>query len=116
MKKVEKNIKFQITDKIISSITDFIKKSDEKSLENLFSDFHHADIAEILDELNIILKKYFQNILKINAKINIKNIDRYGINLRILNQNSYSNDKILFTKEISTPEELYIELIKILSK
>ena len=53
MKKVEKNIKFQITDKIISSITDFIKKSDEKSLENLFSDFHHADIAEILDELNI---------------------------------------------------------------
>ena len=53
MKKVEKNIKFQITDKIISSIIDFIKKSDEKSLENLFSDFHHADIAEILDELNI---------------------------------------------------------------
>ena len=53
MKKVEKNIKFQITDKIISSITDFIKNSDEKSLENLFSDFHHADIAEILDELNI---------------------------------------------------------------
>ena len=53
MKKVEKNIKFQITDEIISSITDFIKKSDEKSLENLFSDFHHADIAEILDELNI---------------------------------------------------------------
>ena len=53
MKKIEKNIKFQITDKIISSITDFIKKSDEKSLENLFSDFHHADIAEILDELNI---------------------------------------------------------------
>jgi len=53
LKKVEKNIKFQITDKIISSITDFIKKSDEKSLENLFSDFHHADIAEILDELNI---------------------------------------------------------------
>lgn len=53
MKKVEKNIKFQISDKIISSITDFIKKSDEKSLENLFSDFHHADIAEILDELNI---------------------------------------------------------------
>ena len=53
MKKVEKNIKFQITDKIISSITDFIKNSDEKSLENLFSDFHHADIAEILDELSI---------------------------------------------------------------
>ena len=53
MKKVEKNIKFQISDKIISSITDFIKNSDEESLENLFSDFHHADIAEILDELNI---------------------------------------------------------------
>jgi len=53
LKKVEKNIKFQITDKIISSITDFIKKSDEKSLENLLSDFHHADIAEIFDELNI---------------------------------------------------------------
>jgi magnesium transporter len=53
LKKVEKNIKFQITDKIISSITDFIKNSDEKSLENLFSDFHHADIAEILDELSI---------------------------------------------------------------
>ena len=53
MKKAEKNIKFQISDKIISSITDFIKNSDEESLENLFSDFHHADIAEILDELNI---------------------------------------------------------------
>ena len=71
---------------------------------------------EILDELNVILKKYFQNILKIKAKINIKNIDRYGINLRILNENGYSLEKILFTKEIFTPEELYIELTKILSK
>ena len=52
MKKNEKHIKFVLTDELISKILDFIKSSDDKSILETFSNYHHADIAEIIEELN----------------------------------------------------------------
>ena len=52
MKKNEKHTKFVLTDKLISKILDFIKSSDDNSILETFSNYHHADIAEIIEELD----------------------------------------------------------------
>ena len=52
MKKNEKHTKFALTDELISETLDLVKLSDEKSIVKIFSNYHHADIAEILEELN----------------------------------------------------------------
>ena len=52
MKKNEKHTKFVLTDELISKILDFIKSSDDNSILETFSNYHHADIAEIIEELN----------------------------------------------------------------
>ena len=52
MKKNEKHTKFVLTDELISKILDFIKSSDDNSILETFSNYHHADIAEIIEELD----------------------------------------------------------------
>ena len=52
MKKNGKHTKFVLTDELISKILDFINSSDDNSILETFSDYHHADIAEIIEELN----------------------------------------------------------------
>ena len=52
MKKNEKHTKFALTDELISETLELVKVSDEKSIVKIFSNYHHADIAEILEELN----------------------------------------------------------------
>ena len=52
MKKNEKHTKFALTDELISETLELVKLSDEKSIVKIFSNYHHADIAEILEELN----------------------------------------------------------------
>jgi magnesium transporter len=52
LKKNEKHTKFVLTDELISKILDFINSSDENSILETFSNYHHADIAEIIEELN----------------------------------------------------------------
>ena len=52
MKKNEKHTKFALTDELISDTLELVKLSDEKSIVKIFSNYHHADIAEILEELN----------------------------------------------------------------
>ena len=52
MKKNEKHTKFVLTDELISKILDFINSSDDNSILETFSKYHHADIAEIIEELN----------------------------------------------------------------
>ncbi len=52
MKKNEKHTKFTLTDKLISETLELVKLSDEESIVKIFSNYHHADIAEILEELN----------------------------------------------------------------
>ena len=69
---------------------------------------------EILDDLNFTLKKYYEKYLKLKTKITLKNIDRYGINLRTYENNKSSLYKILFDKEIFTLNDLDEELIKII--
>ena len=51
MKKNEKHTKFALTDELISETLELVKLSDEKSIVKIFSNYHHADIAEILEEL-----------------------------------------------------------------
>ena len=51
MKKTDQNNKFQINDELIDNIINLIDKSDDKKLLKNFNELHHADIAEILDEL-----------------------------------------------------------------
>jgi len=52
LKKNEKHTKFTLTDKLISETLELVKLSDEESIVKIFSNYHHADIAEILEELN----------------------------------------------------------------
>ena len=52
LKKNEKHTKFILTDELISKILDFINSSDDNSILETFSNYHHADIAEIIEELN----------------------------------------------------------------
>ena len=52
MKKNEKHTKFALTDELISETLELVKLSDEKSIVKIFSNYHHADIAEILEKLN----------------------------------------------------------------
>ena len=52
MKKNEKHTKFALTDELISETLELVKLSDEKSIVKIFSNYHHADIAEILEELD----------------------------------------------------------------
>ena len=51
MKKTDQNNKFQINDEIIDNIINLIDNSDNKRILKNFNELHHADIAEILEEL-----------------------------------------------------------------
>lgn len=52
MEEIQENIQFQLTDELLESVGQFIVNQDEKGLKLLLSEFHYADVAEILDELN----------------------------------------------------------------
>tara|TARA_Y100000746_G_scaffold25958_1_gene19806 strand:+ start:151 stop:1521 length:1371 start_codon:yes stop_codon:yes gene_type:complete len=52
LKKNEKHTKFTLSDELISETLELVKLSDEESIVKIFSNYHHADIAEILEELN----------------------------------------------------------------
>lgn len=47
------NIQFELTDDLINQVKRLIEARDNKALHKLLKDFHYADIAEILDELNL---------------------------------------------------------------
>jgi magnesium transporter len=47
------NIQFQLTDELLEQVERFIKEENDKELKTLLDEFHYADIAEILDELNL---------------------------------------------------------------
>lgn len=44
---------FQLTDELIQRVESLVDLQDEKELEAFMSEFHYADIAEILDELEL---------------------------------------------------------------
>ena len=47
------NIQFQLTDELIELVEQLIENHNDKELKKQLDEFHYADIAEILDELNL---------------------------------------------------------------
>ncbi len=47
------NIPFELTDALIEQVQQLIENKQDKLLTKLLDEFHYADIAEILDELNL---------------------------------------------------------------
>lgn len=49
----KENIQFELTDELVEQVQDLIKERNDDALHTLLNDFHYADIAEILDEVNL---------------------------------------------------------------
>ena len=53
MEEEKENIQFELTDELLEQVEALVETQQDKDLQNLLNDFHYADIAEILDELNL---------------------------------------------------------------
>lgn len=53
MPEEKENIQFQLTDELVEQVEILIEEKNDKALHKLLDGFHYADIAEILDELNL---------------------------------------------------------------
>lgn len=53
MSEEKENIQFQLTDELIEQVEQLVANNSDKELRLLLDDFHYADIAEILDELDL---------------------------------------------------------------
>jgi magnesium transporter len=47
------NLLFQLTDELIEKVEILVEDKNDKALKALLNEYHHADIAEILDELDL---------------------------------------------------------------
>ncbi len=63
MRKKDQNKKFQITDQLINEIVNLVDTNDENKLRNKFDELHHADVAEILEELHFDQATYIIKLL-----------------------------------------------------
>lgn len=63
MSEEKENIPFQLTDELIEQVENLIEIKNDAELETLLNDFHHADIAEILDEINLAEAVYVIKLL-----------------------------------------------------
>lgn len=53
MSEEKENIQFELTDELIEQVEQLIETKNDKELQQLLKGFHYADIAEILDEVNL---------------------------------------------------------------
>lgn len=53
MSQENENIQFELTDELIEKVEQLIEAKNDTELHLLLTEFHYADIAEILDELNL---------------------------------------------------------------
>lgn len=53
MSEEKENIQFELTDDLITQVEQLIEQKNDKELRRLLKEFHYADVAEILDEVNI---------------------------------------------------------------
>ncbi|WP_341216284.1 magnesium transporter [uncultured Wocania sp.] len=53
MSEEKENIQFELTKELVKQVEQLIEVNNDKELRTLLNEFHHADIAEILDELNL---------------------------------------------------------------
>jgi len=47
------NIPFELTDELLDTVKELVETRNDKSLKGLLNDFHYADIAEIVDDLDM---------------------------------------------------------------
>lgn len=52
MEDIQENIQFQLTDELLEKVEALIANQDDKELKTFLKDFHYADVAEVLDELD----------------------------------------------------------------
>jgi len=64
LNKVEKNIKFELTDLLINQVIDLVDNNLDTLLLVKLNELHHADIAEILEELNVDQSTYIIKLLE----------------------------------------------------
>ncbi|WP_084708761.1 magnesium transporter [Siansivirga zeaxanthinifaciens] len=57
------NIPFELTEDLVNQVESLIQNADDKALQKLLKDFHYADIAEILDELDLDEAMYIIKLL-----------------------------------------------------
>lgn len=53
MQDKRENVQFELTDELIEQVQLLISTKNDKELNRLLNEFHYADIAEILDEVNL---------------------------------------------------------------
>ncbi|HLV70419.1 MAG TPA: magnesium transporter [Xanthomarina sp.] len=53
MSEEKENIQFELTNELIEQVEQLIEAKNDKDLQHLLKEFHYADIAEILDEVNL---------------------------------------------------------------
>lgn len=53
MAEEKENIQFELTEELINQVEQLIEQKNDKELRKLLNEFHYADIAEILDEVNL---------------------------------------------------------------
>ncbi|MCK7589289.1 magnesium transporter [Subsaxibacter sp. CAU 1640] len=53
MSEENENIQFELTDDLIAEVEQLIEQKNDRELRKLLKGFHYADIAEILDEVNL---------------------------------------------------------------
>lgn len=53
MSEEKENIQFELTKELVGQVEQLIEANNNKELQKLLDEFHYADIAEILDELNL---------------------------------------------------------------
>ncbi len=63
MQKEDQNIQFQLTEELIEQVEQLIEIKNDKELKKRLDGFHYADIAEILDELNLEQATYVIKLL-----------------------------------------------------
>ncbi|AJR02984.1 magnesium transporter [Siansivirga zeaxanthinifaciens CC-SAMT-1] len=54
---------FELTEDLVNQVESLIQNADDKALQKLLKDFHYADIAEILDELDLDEAMYIIKLL-----------------------------------------------------
>ena len=63
MEENNENIKFQISQELIEQVAQLADSRKDKELSELLNEFHHADIAEILDEISLEQATYIFKLL-----------------------------------------------------
>lgn len=53
MPEEKENIQFELTEQLVEQVKQLIEANNDKGLRKLLHEFHYADIAEILDEVNL---------------------------------------------------------------